>query len=102
MGCRVVHRGGRSGEVELNAPALARPLTIRFADLGDPIDRARVGAYVHEHRDGTPLDMLLMGVEGVLIHSHTLYSHGLRGILIYREDWAQQTKRNNILNIIES
>jgi FemAB-related protein (PEP-CTERM system-associated) len=36
---------------------LARPVTLRFADLADPIDRARVGAYVHEHSDGTPFHL---------------------------------------------
>ncbi len=38
----------------MNAPMLHRPLALRFADLSDPIDRARIGAYVHEHKDGTP------------------------------------------------
>lgn len=41
----------------MNAPALTRPITLRFADLADPIDRARIGAYVHEHRDGTPFHL---------------------------------------------
>ncbi|MEG3179831.1 FemAB family XrtA/PEP-CTERM system-associated protein [Sphingomonas sp. LT1P40] len=36
---------------------LHRPLTLRFADLSDPIDRARIGAYVHEHKDGTPFHL---------------------------------------------
>lgn len=36
---------------------LVRPVTLRFADLGDTIDRARIGAYVHEHRDGTPFHL---------------------------------------------
>lgn len=35
----------------------ARPLTLRVADLADPIDRARVGAYVHEHPEGTPFHL---------------------------------------------
>lgn len=41
----------------MNAPLLARPLTLRFARLDDEIDRARIGAYVHEHPDGTPFHL---------------------------------------------
>lgn len=41
----------------MNAPLLSRPLTLRIADLSDAIDRARVGAYVHEHADGTPFHL---------------------------------------------
>ncbi len=41
----------------MNAPVIARALTVRLADLNDPIDRARIGAYVHEHRDGTPFHL---------------------------------------------
>lgn len=38
----------------MNAPLLARPLGLRVADLGDAIERARIGAWVHDHPEGTP------------------------------------------------
>jgi len=41
----------------MNAPVQLRPLTLRVADLGDTIDRARIGAYVHEHPDATPFHL---------------------------------------------
>jgi FemAB-related protein (PEP-CTERM system-associated) len=41
----------------VNAPLLSRPVTLRFARLDDAIDCARIGAYVHEHRDGTPFHL---------------------------------------------
>lgn len=34
-----------------------RPLALRIADLADPIERARIGAYVHEHPEGTPFHL---------------------------------------------
>ncbi|PKP91206.1 MAG: FemAB [Alphaproteobacteria bacterium HGW-Alphaproteobacteria-16] len=41
----------------MNAPIRLRPLTLRIADLNDPTERARIGAYVHEHPDGTPFHL---------------------------------------------
>jgi FemAB-related protein (PEP-CTERM system-associated) len=41
----------------VNAPMLARPLGLRFADLGDAIERARIGAWVHDHPEGTPFHL---------------------------------------------
>lgn len=41
----------------MNAPLLVRPVTLRFARLDDAIDRARIGAYVHEHPAGTPFHL---------------------------------------------
>ncbi len=41
----------------MNAPVQIRPITLRFADLADGIDRARIGAYIHEHPDGTPFHL---------------------------------------------
>jgi FemAB-related protein (PEP-CTERM system-associated) len=36
---------------------MPRLLTLRRADLADPIDCARIGAYVHEKADGTPFHL---------------------------------------------
>lgn len=41
----------------MNAPVRLRPLTIRLADLSDPIDRARIGGFVHDHPQGTPFHL---------------------------------------------
>lgn len=41
----------------MNAPLLNRPITLRLARLDDAIDCARIGAYVHEQRDGTPFHL---------------------------------------------
>lgn len=41
----------------MNAPVRLRPTTLRVADLADPIERARIGAYVHEHPEGTPFHL---------------------------------------------
>lgn len=40
----------------MNAP-FAPPLAVRAADLGDPLDRARIGAFVHDHPEGTPFHL---------------------------------------------
>jgi FemAB-related protein (PEP-CTERM system-associated) len=34
-----------------------RAITLRRADLTDPLERARIGAFVHEHPDGTPFHL---------------------------------------------
>lgn len=41
----------------MNAPMFVRPLGLHVADLSDPIERARIGAYVHDHKDGTPFHL---------------------------------------------
>lgn len=41
----------------MNAPLLAKPLTLRAADLGDALERARIGAWIHERPDGTPFHL---------------------------------------------
>ncbi len=41
----------------MNAPLLARPVGMRIANLDDPVERARIGAYVHEHPEGTPFHL---------------------------------------------
>jgi FemAB-related protein (PEP-CTERM system-associated) len=38
----------------MNAPLLARPIGLRVVDLSDAIERARIGAWVHDHPEGTP------------------------------------------------
>lgn len=40
----------------MNAP-LRRPVVLRTANLDDAIDRARIGAYVHDHAAGTPFHL---------------------------------------------
>ncbi|MBO9713553.1 FemAB family XrtA/PEP-CTERM system-associated protein [Sphingomonas sp.] len=41
----------------MNAPLLHAPLALRLADLGDTIERARIGAFVHDHPEGTPFHL---------------------------------------------
>ncbi|MBX3565043.1 MAG: FemAB family PEP-CTERM system-associated protein [Sphingomonas sp.] len=41
----------------MNAPLLSRPVGLRVADLDDAIERARIGAFVHDHADGTPFHL---------------------------------------------
>ena len=41
----------------MNAPLLTRPVGLRIADLGDAIERARLGAWVHAHAEGTPFHL---------------------------------------------
>lgn len=41
----------------MNAPLLARPIGLRLADLGDTIERARIGAWVEDHPAGTPFHL---------------------------------------------
>ncbi|MFL9842724.1 FemAB family XrtA/PEP-CTERM system-associated protein [Sphingomonas sp. ST-64] len=69
----------------MNAPMLARPLTLRVADLGDTINRARIGAFVHEHPDATPFHMPAWSVavaKGCGQRSHYLVAErGERGIV---------------------
>lgn len=41
----------------MNAPFAPRLLSVRAADLGDALDRARIGAFVHERPGGTPFHL---------------------------------------------
>jgi FemAB-related protein (PEP-CTERM system-associated) len=41
----------------MNAPMFTHALTLHVANLADPIERARIGAYVHEHPEGTPFHL---------------------------------------------
>lgn len=66
----------------MNAPLLRRPLGIRVADLGDAIDRARIGAFVHDHREGTPFHLPAWSVavaRGCGQRSHYLVAEGGKG-----------------------
>jgi FemAB-related protein (PEP-CTERM system-associated) len=40
----------------MNAPMI-RPLALRVADLGDQLERARIGAFVHNQTEGTPFHL---------------------------------------------
>lgn len=46
----------------MNAPLLARPPGLRVADLGDVIDRARIGAWLLEQPDATPFHLPVWSV----------------------------------------
>jgi FemAB-related protein (PEP-CTERM system-associated) len=41
----------------MNAPLLTRPLALRVVDLGDAGERARLGAWVQDHPEGTPFHL---------------------------------------------
>jgi FemAB-related protein (PEP-CTERM system-associated) len=41
----------------MNAPMLHRQIGVRVADLGDAIERARIGAWVYDHAGGTPFHL---------------------------------------------
>jgi FemAB-related protein (PEP-CTERM system-associated) len=41
----------------MNAPMFQPPVTLRPADLADAIERARIGAFVHDHPEGTPFHL---------------------------------------------
>lgn len=69
----------------MNAPMFARPMTLHIADLGDPIERARIGAYVHEHAEGTPFHLPAWSVavaRGCGQKSHYLVAEGSNGQLV--------------------
>lgn len=71
----------------MNAPMLG-PLVLRAADLGDAIERARIGAFVHDHPDGTPFHLPAWSVavaRGCRQKSHYLlaerYTGEIAGVL---------------------
>lgn len=41
----------------MNAPLLHKPVGLRVAEIDDPIERERIGAYVHDARGGTPFHL---------------------------------------------
>lgn len=69
----------------MNAPMLTRPLVIRTADLGDAIERARIGAFVHDHPDGTPFHLPNWSIavaRGCRQRSHYLLAERADGVLV--------------------
>lgn len=68
----------------MNAPLLARPVSLRIADLGDAIERGRIGAFVHDHPEGTPFHLPAWSVavaRGCRQRSHYLVAEGAKGDL---------------------
>jgi FemAB-related protein (PEP-CTERM system-associated) len=68
----------------VNAPLLAKPVALRVADLGDAIERARIGAFVHDHPEGTPFHLPAWSVavaRGCGQRSHYLVAENARGDL---------------------
>ncbi len=68
----------------MNAPMLARPVTLRIADLGDPDECARIAAYVGVHPEGTPFHLPAWSVavaRGCGQNSHYLIAEGPQGEL---------------------
>ncbi|ODP36838.1 FemAB family XrtA/PEP-CTERM system-associated protein [Sphingomonas turrisvirgatae] len=72
----------------MNAPASIRPVTLRIAQLGDAVERARIAAYVEEHRDGTPFHLPAWSAavaSGCGQRAHYLVAergvHGIVGVL---------------------
>ncbi len=69
----------------MNAPLLSRPVSLRVAELGDAIERARVGAYVHDHAEGTPFHLPAWSVavaRGCGQKNHYLLAEGGNGQLV--------------------
>ncbi|RYD50255.1 MAG: FemAB family PEP-CTERM system-associated protein [Sphingomonadales bacterium] len=69
----------------MNAPMLSRPVALRVAELGDAIERARIGAFVHDHADGTPfhLPAWSIAVARACGHrNHYLLAEGSNGQLV--------------------
>lgn len=68
----------------MNAPLLAKPVALRIADLGDEIERARIGAFVHDHPEGTPFHLPAWSVavaRGCGQKSHYLIAEDAKGDL---------------------
>ncbi|MDV3457053.1 FemAB family PEP-CTERM system-associated protein [Sphingomonas sp. HF-S4] len=71
----------------MNAPLLVRPVGLRVADLNDTVERARIGAFVHEHAEGTPFHLPAWSVavaRGCRQKSHYLVAergNGIGGVL---------------------
>ncbi len=69
----------------MNAPMLSRPVSLRVADLEDVIERARIGAYVHDHDRGSPFHLPAWSVavaRGCGQRSHYLVAEGARGDVV--------------------
>ncbi|RYE03950.1 MAG: FemAB family PEP-CTERM system-associated protein [Sphingomonadales bacterium] len=69
----------------MNAPLLARPVGLRIADLDDAIERARIGAFVHDSADGTPFHLPAWSIavaRGCGQKNHYLLAEGGNGQLV--------------------
>lgn len=69
----------------MNAPMLVRCVSLRVADLDDAIERARIGAYVHDSADGTPFHLPAWSVavaRGCGHRNHYLLAEGGNGQLV--------------------
>jgi FemAB-related protein (PEP-CTERM system-associated) len=69
----------------MNAPMLSRPIGLRIADLSDPIERARIGAFVHDHAEGSPFHLPAWSVAVARAcghRNHYLLAEGGNGQLI--------------------
>lgn len=67
----------------MNAP-FAQTLTVRVANLSDQIERARIGAFVHDHPEGTPFHLPAWSVavaKGCGQKSHYLIAENANGDL---------------------
>jgi FemAB-related protein (PEP-CTERM system-associated) len=63
---------------------LSRPVGLRVADLEDAIERARIGAFVHDHAEGTPFHLPAWSVavaRGCGQENHYLLAEGGNGQL---------------------
>jgi FemAB-related protein (PEP-CTERM system-associated) len=71
----------------VNAPLLARPVALRVVDLGDAMERARIGAWVRDHPEATPFHLPAWSVavaRGCRQKSHYLVAergNGVAGLL---------------------
>ncbi|UZK66495.1 FemAB family XrtA/PEP-CTERM system-associated protein [Sphingomonas sp. M1-B02] len=64
---------------------LSRPVALRVADLDDAIERARIGAFVHDHADGTPFHLPAWSIavaRGCGQRSHYLVAEGGNGQIV--------------------
>lgn len=69
----------------MNAPMLSRPMGLRVADLDDAIERARIGAFVHDSAEGTPFHLPAWSIavaRGCGHRNHYLLAEGGNGQLV--------------------
>ena len=69
----------------MNAPMFSYARSLRVADLDDAIERARIGAFVHDHPEGTPFHLPAWSVavaRGCGQRTHYLVAEGGKGQLV--------------------
>lgn len=69
----------------MNAPMLSQPIGLRTANLSDPLERARIGTFVYEHREGTPFHLPAWSVaveKGCGQKSHYLVAEKANGEIV--------------------